>query len=202
MKDRLIQLFARYIAAGMLAVAGYITGGTPTEDTVGSANSIATAIAVGVVAALFLLWDLVSHKLQNGWWFKNEDQADTPRPKASGGGVTRYALLIGMLGLFVLAGCGGTTASQRWGGLTLGYTGALQTAVDLRRQGHIDDEQYRDIEQVRAPLGSALDIAKDRILMGDDDGAMGDLDRAADFLDTLARLLSQAQNGEPPDAPD
>ena len=100
-----------------------------------------------------------------------------------------------LLALATLAGCQG--ASQRWGALTITYTKALSGASDLRRQGFIDDDAYRDIEAVRAPISLALDAAHEQIVRGDDDAAGDTLDRAADLLDTLSTLLAQQKGPSP-----
>ena len=106
--------------------------------------------------------------------------------------ILAMVLLLGVLGM---GGC--QDASQRWGGLTIAYTTALDSAITLRRDGYIDDEEYRDIERVRAPIGLALDAAHDQLVAGDDDGAGDSLDRAATLLETLSRLLADQKGPAP-----
>ena len=72
MKARLIQLLTRYLAVAMLAVVGFIIGDEQTAQTVSAVNDIAAALAVALVAFVLLLWDLVSHKIQNGWLIKKD----------------------------------------------------------------------------------------------------------------------------------
>ena len=90
------------------------------------------------------------------------------------------------------------TPTGRLDAATITYTSLLNAAADLRQQGQLSDDDYRAVQSVRMPIAAALDRAKARIDAGDEPGARTDLDRAAGFLDELARVLASARDDAGP----
>lgn len=66
MRERMIQLVARYIGVGLLAVAGWLLGEEPSAEQAQAiqAGSMALAVAVGGLISLGV--DLFLHRLGAG----------------------------------------------------------------------------------------------------------------------------------------
>ena len=66
MQARLIQLFARYIGVGLLAVAAFLFGDQVAGENAETIANFGNAIAVAIVGFLTLISDLLIHKLATG----------------------------------------------------------------------------------------------------------------------------------------
>jgi mannitol-specific phosphotransferase system IIBC component len=74
MKARLTQLIARMVSFVLFGISGWIAGGPVQGEQAEQLDNIGAAITIGVVGALVFLGDLIMHKLQTGWMFKNPEK--------------------------------------------------------------------------------------------------------------------------------
>ena len=70
MKQRLVQLIARYIGIALMALAGMVSGAPVEGEAAAGIESFAGVIALALVGVVMLLADLVIHRLKNGGFFK------------------------------------------------------------------------------------------------------------------------------------
>lgn len=116
MKARLTQLVARYVAAGLTAVAGWLGAeGAATGD-------LAAAVALVVVSAAGFAADLLIHRKNNGGVMK------TPAKPA-----------IILAACLLLAGCSSTPA-ERWAAARSSVTTAQDVTMALHETEVISDE--------------------------------------------------------------
>jgi len=73
MTARLTQLITRIVTYILFGLSGWIAGAPIEGDQATELNNIGTAISVAIVGGLVFLVDLVMHRLQTGWWFKNPE---------------------------------------------------------------------------------------------------------------------------------
>lgn len=66
MQARLVQLFARYIGVGLLAVAAFLFGDQVAGENAEAIANFGNAIAAAIVGFLTLVADLLIHKLATG----------------------------------------------------------------------------------------------------------------------------------------
>ena len=73
MKARITQLIFRGVSFVVFTIAGWIAGAPVVGEQANQLNNIGMAITLAIVGALSFFADLVMHRLQTGWWFKNPE---------------------------------------------------------------------------------------------------------------------------------
>lgn len=100
----------------------------------------------------------------------------------------RYAPLTLVVCVAGLSACQ-STPSERWGASTIVYAQTNRTMAALADQGLIGLEAAERYEQVRAPVGIALDVTHAYLIDGNTDAAKSTLTRIADGLDQMQAVV-------------
>jgi hypothetical protein len=87
-----------------------------------------------------------------------------------------------------LAGCQ-STPSEKWGAFSIVYAQTNRTMASLADQGYVGLEAAERYEQVRAPVGIALDVTHAQLIGGNADAAKSSLERIADGLDQMQAVV-------------